>query len=278
MPRVLEFFHDNLPTGPLLAWSPVMLAWSLAALSLAGWLKQRRGWMTGYTRKVFHFITFATVAALMHLPGQADGGGQISGGTDQPADMRAVCLFAVATSLVVFFAMTGGRQTQDSGLKTQDSGLRVFLYEAIAREKDAPHRTWFIFVSYLATLIGGLMTSIGFGRVAIVGFLITGIADAVAEPVGTRFGRHRYRVPTLSRTISHRSLEGSAAVFVASLVCLFAAAALTPAIGWRFDGPRLAAIVAIAAIATFAEAVSPHGWDNLTMQVLPTWLAWTWMT
>ncbi len=273
----LDFIRDNLPTWSMLAWSPVMLAWSLAALALAGWLKQSRGWKTGYTRKVFHFITFATVAGLLCVPREQGGG------------MPAVCLFGVVTSLVVFYAMFAGHTNiQAVTTKTPEPLLNAnpqpptpspsLLYSALAREKDAPHQTWFIFVSYLATLVGGLLSSIYFTELAIVGFLITGVADAVAEPVGTRFGKHRYRVPSLSSTVSHRSLEGSAAVFIASLVCLVIAAAVAPAIGWHFAGMRALAFLGIAAIVTLAEAVSPHGWDNLTMQVLPTWLAWAWLT
>ena len=71
----------------------------------------------------------------------------------------------------------------------------------------------------------GIISSIWFGPFAIAGFLVTGLADAVAEPVGTRWGRHPYRVPSLSRTKSHRSFEGSAAVFIASLLCVLLAGA-----------------------------------------------------
>jgi hypothetical protein len=37
-------------------------------------------------------------------------------------------------------------------------------------------------------------------------------------------------------------------------------------------------ILLIAGAATLAEAVSPHGWDNATMQVVPTALVWLLMT
>jgi hypothetical protein len=43
------------------------------------------------------------------------------------------------------------------------------LYEAMARETDAPHRTHYIIVPYFATLIGGLASNILFGPVAVVG-------------------------------------------------------------------------------------------------------------
>jgi hypothetical protein len=37
-------------------------------------------------------------------------------------------------------------------------------------------------------------------------------------------------------------------------------------------------IILIAGAATLAEAISPHGWDNVTMQILPTALVWFCMT
>jgi hypothetical protein len=36
-------------------------------------------------------------------------------------------------------------------------------------------------------------------------------------------------------------------------------------------------VVGIAAMSTVAEAFSPHGWDNLTMQLVPAGLAAWWM-
>jgi hypothetical protein len=34
-----------------------------------------------------------------------------------------------------------------------------------------------------------------------------------------------------------------------------------------------AAIALIALACAFVEAISPHGWDNATMQIVPSWLA-----
>ena len=60
-----------------------------------------------------------------------------------------------------------------------------------------------------------------------------------------------------------------------SAIALALAAAATPHI---VPGPfGLFKILAIAAIAALTEAVSPHGWDNATMQVVPSALAWLWL-
>jgi len=242
--RLLAFVTANMPSWPaLLVGGPVGLAWSFAALSCAGWL-QRRGARTGYTRKVFHFLIFSTVAVLEWLLGTP-----------------AVCLFGAACTVAVFTAVSIGPGS--------------LLYEAIARPKDAPHRTLFVVVPYLATLIGGVASNLAFGQVAVAGYLVTGLGDAIGEPVGTMFGKHVYEVRSLSSVPATRSLEGSAAVFVLSAVAVVLAASVSPHIAL---GPYGAAkVLAIAAASAAVEAVSPHGWDNLTMQFVPSALARAWL-
>ena len=109
------------------------------------------------------------------------------------------------------------------------------------------------------------------------GYLVTGLGDAIGEPVGTRFGKHVYRVRSLSSVPATRSVEGSAAVFVMSAMALAVAAAVSPEIGLS-GGFGAAKVLAIAAASAVVEAVSPHGWDNLTMQIVPTAMAWAWLT
>jgi hypothetical protein len=43
-------------------------------------------------------------------------------------------------------------------------------------------------------------------------------------------------------------------------------------------GGGAAKVLGVAAASAAVEAVSPHGWDNLTMQVLPSALVWAWLT
>jgi phytol kinase len=247
MDRLLAFFRDNIPPWEMVAiGGPIGLLWSFACLYFAGWLKRHRGWKTGYTRKIFHVLIFMSVALCMVTPGF---------GTP------AVCLLGGMASLVVLYAIVRGPGN--------------LFYEAIAREKDAPLQTWYIIVPYFTTVIGGIASTILFGPAAVAGFLVTGIADAVAEPVGTRFGKHRYRVPSFTRVKSYRSFEGSAAVFIASLACVFATVALSPAIGWSPRVWYLAA--AIALICAVVEGVSPHGWDNLTLKIAPSCMVASWL-
>ena len=243
--RVLGFFIDNFPSlKAIIIGGPLGLAWSFAALWFAGRLK-RNGTRTGYTRKVFHFLIFSTVAALQWRFGTS-----------------AVCLFGGMCTFAVFFAVWRGPGNM--------------LYEAMAREKDEPHRTFFILVPYFTTLIGGLVSNMLFGPIAVAGYLVTGLGDAIGEPAGTMFGKHHYRVRSLSSVPASRTLEGSTAVFIMSAVALALAAIVSPFIMLTHFGSLK--LVAIAGASTLAEAVSPHGWDNATMQVIPTALVWIWMT
>lgn len=87
------------------------------------------------------------------------------------------------------------------------------LYEALAREADAPRRSWFVILPWLTTLVGGLLSNVLFSNLAIAGYLVTGMGDAIGEPVGVRFGRHPYKAWSLTAVRATRSLEGSLAVF-----------------------------------------------------------------
>jgi phytol kinase len=127
-------------------------------------------------------------------------------------------------------------------------------------------------VPYFATLVGGIAANILFGPAAIAGYLVAGWGDAVGEPVGVRFGRHTYRVPSRRSVPSFRSYEGSAAVFVTSLLALVLAVAVAPSLSFSWHSILTVPLVALAA--TLAEAVSPHGWDNATMQIVPAFLAY----
>jgi len=233
-----HFLLENIPTSEeLLFLSPLGILWALSSLWLAGYLKRYQKFRTGYTRKIFHFLIFSSAAGIQAFWG-----------------VRLVCLFGGMTSLVIFYAVLRGNGH--------------LLYEALAREKDAPHRTYYILTPYVATLLGGLSSNILFGEAALAGYLVAGLGDAVGEPVGTRFGKHAYRVPSFKGVPAIRSYEGSAAVCVMSLVATIIAFSISSHL--RFPPHALLIIPAIALLSAFLEAVSPHGWDNAVMQIVPS--------
>ena len=232
----------SVPSLGTIGWAlPLFVLASFAVLALAAQLK-RAGWKTGYTRKTFHFLTFGAAAAV-----------QLGGGRP------LLNLFGGATTLVLAYALLRG------------SGHP--LYEALAREKDAPYRTWYIVAPYLATLAGGLCANAFAGAAVVVGYLVCGIGDAVGEPVGTRFGRHTYRVLAPGRVVSYRSLEGSAAVALCSWGAVLTGLAL---LGLPLTLASGAVAAAIALIAAAIEAISPHGGDNFFLIVVPALLSRLW--
>ena len=240
--RTLAFFINNFPSWEsILIGGPIGVLWSYLCLHFAGYLKQDRGYKTGYTRKTFHFLVFASVVIIQMV-----------------WDTSAVCLFGGACTLVIFYAVR--------------KGAGNLLYEAIAREKDEPHRTHYIVIPYIATLIGGLASNILFGPIAVVGYLITGLGDAVGEPFGTKFGRHTYKVPSLTSVKAIRSWEGSMAVFLISVVAIVISISILPDL--NFVNKSFVLVPLLGLVSAGVEGISPHGWDNATMQIIPSFLAW----
>lgn len=229
----MNFLEPFLPEPALVAWLlPASLAYAAGAAFLAGHLRIARGVRTPYTRKIFHFTIF-TAAGLL----------QIARG------LPAVVIFGSVTSAIVLYAVWRG------------DGFP--FYEAMARPSDAPRRTLFILIPLVTTALGGVTANLFFPAWAYVGYLVCGWGDAVGEPVGTRWGRHRYRVPSMGGVKSTRSLEGSLAVFLAG------SAATTIALALQGTAATETLMIALGAgcAGALIEAVSTHGLDNFTVQV-----------
>jgi dolichol kinase len=91
------------------------------------------------------------------------------------------------------------------------------------------------------------------------GILPMAYGDAAASIVGEKFGRHKYEL------VAKKSLEGSAAMFLATLVSLILGLVFFSAIyGFSFPS-RIPALLSAAVVATFVEGLSPMGFDNLTV-------------
>ena len=212
---------------------PIIILAILAAC-LSGWMKVRLNVRTPYTRKTFHFIIFSAAGLLQYYYG-----------------LHAVSLMGAIVFVLVLFAVWAGN--------------RLWFYTALARETDRPHEKKFILFPLVATALGGVLSNIFFPATAYIGYFVGGWGDAVGEPVGTKWGKHRYTVPTLFGVRATRSIEGSFAVMLVSsfiaFICLYnilsTAHLSTVIIGSLLCGVAAASV----------EAVSSHGLDNLTIQL-----------
>lgn len=234
---ILARFLPNLAT--VLRLGPAFLVYALLAAASAAYLRTARGVAAPYTRKLFHFQIFTAATVVQLVWG-----------------LKATVVFGIVVSgLVVYAAWRGDGDP---------------LYEALARPSDRPHRTVFVLVPLVMTAAGGVVSNLWFSGFALVGYLLCGWGDAVGEPVGVRWGKRRYAVPSLFGVAAERSVEGSVAVFLAG--SLAAGLAL-----WALGlGPAAAAGAGLVcgATGTAVEAVSHHGTDNFTIQVTTSGVAY----
>ena len=236
MDSMVLFVATNLPSNEeLLVFGTIGQIFVYLTFYIAGTLNLR-GVKTGYTRKIVHVSGYMAVAFL-----QSYGG------------LPLTFIFTFNVGVVILHAILMG-----------DGNV---LYEALARENDAPNRTRFILIPFFATMVGGLITNMTFGEMSIMGYLVLALGDASGEVVGTRFGKHKLPVPPFfSKENFRKTWEGSLSVFIASVVAIY--------IGLYLISFSMSVwlIFLVALVFTLVEAISPRGTDNLTMQVIPAWL------
>jgi phytol kinase len=237
------FFVDHFPPIRLIWWLlPLCLMYVMASLQLGSFCRSTLNCKVGYTRKLFHFLMFGA-AGLLQVWGS----------------IPAVFILGWAITAVLTVVLFKGEKSA--------------WYQTLARPSDAPSESRYIIYPYLATFGGGVLANLLFGpAAAIAGYLVTGFGDAIGEPVGTRWGKHRYKVPGYgSSIVSYRSFEGSSAVFIASVFAFLMATLLG---GFDIHWFR---IFSAALLAALVEGLSPHGWDNFSSQLAGGFLALYWV-
>jgi phytol kinase len=213
----------------------------LAGWCVTGWLKRTGRLRCGDARKINHTLVLAGGAAWFGwLEAGAARASALAAGLPLVALVPVVCRFRRRPPFSWAFAGN-------------------------TRVSDAPHEALYFWSSWFlsgAALLGidWLLADVAVTRAAAV---LVGVGDGVGELVGSRFGRHRFAVPSLRGAAgSTRSLEGSAAValgcFLTVLLCFGAG-----------GGARWAELVTVAGVVGLAlavvEALSPHGLDNVTI-------------
>lgn len=147
---------------------------------------------------------------------------------------------------------------------------RYRLFSAMDAPDSTPGTVYFAFsITVLFLLFWRTDSPVDRGYIAAAGTMAMTWGDAAASVIGRRWGRHRYTIFG-----STRSLEGSAALFIASLIAMALTLWLVPASPLSPLTTPLApltvvvAAVSAAAVATLVEAFSPHGTDNLSVPLL----------
>ena len=96
-------------------------------------------------------------------------------------------------------------------------------------------------------------------RIALISItaIVASIGDGLAEPIGVRFGKHKYNVKALfSEKIYSRSIEGSLCVFLTGVFSVIFMHDNLNSLEFFF------ALIIIPLALTLTEAFSPHTWDG----------------
>ncbi|WP_139487915.1 hypothetical protein [Brevibacillus dissolubilis] len=136
------------------------------------------------------------------------------------------------------------------------------MFVSFDRPEDRPHTLLWLVTQLLGMYVVMIpfflfFQSLGYMALAIIPILINGLGDGLAEPVGVKWGKHKYQVRALFSTKKYwRSIEGSACVFIASVLILIGFSS-------SFTGMQLTvALLTLPILMTLTEAFSPHTWDT----------------
>ena len=149
--------------------------------------------------------------------------------------------------------------------KTRDldcTNLLNLSYETIDRPEDRPNTLkWITYqrISIALVLIpfSFLWTKWETSYFIIISLVILTFGDGLAEPIGIRFGKHKYKVKGIGTDkIYTRSLEGSSMVYLVSIIIIIIFNDYFKKIEFIIN------LILIPLLTTIVEAISPHTLDN----------------
>ena len=218
-----SIYDINLDIYPVLLLMYAFIAPSIV-LSITGFLN-RKGLHDGYTRKIFHFIGFVSIAVFLRY-----------------APFDATIMFIIVGIIYVGIACI--------------SGTGFLWFDGIRRKSDSPNEILYVILPMASAILGLGLSWAVFGHPFVeTGMLCVAIGDAVAEPIGVRFGKHKYKVYSLTGYPTERSLEGSLSVLLSCAAIIF------------FAINNLILALLLGMIISLIEAISPRGSDNFTVLI-----------
>jgi dolichol kinase len=132
--------------------------------------------------------------------------------------------------------------------------------EGLADITDHGHQTGLIFYALSYTVLAALFSAQPY--LIAIGILPMSYGDAFASIVGQKYGKNTYHL------FSKKSIEGSLAMFAATLLFVALILAFMSAF-FAFPVSKIVVIsFAVAAVAALAEAFTPLGFDNITVPAL----------
>lgn len=142
----------------------------------------------------------------------------------------------------------------------------AWLFAAYDRPEDRPYTlTWFVLQMVAGSIViiisAFVFEALGIDTIFLsLTVVINAVGDGMAEPIGVRFGKHKYETSALFTAKKYqRSFEGSATVFFGTIICvLFYASYLS-------TGVLIFSVTLLPVLMTITEAKSPHTFDTPTM-------------
>ena len=206
----------------------------------SGSLVYHKGVKVNYTRKINHFALFFVPMFIDRIiPAEPSIGSIIIGS------------FLAVGSLVVYI-----KPIRNKSMIIE----RMFL--SFDRPEDRPNTLLWLSTQITAGYLILIPTiiyffTIGYGDLILIPILVNGIGDGLAEPVGVRFGRFKYKSYALFSKIKYeRTIEGSVCVFITSIIVIIFFHS-----GFTYS-EFIFALIIFPIVMTLAEALAPHTWDT----------------
>merc|ERR1719313_513909 len=230
-----------------------------------GFFVVRFGMPVAVFRKILHLLLVGLVPLLTVHATEAEGGNSSIGSMGQELN-RSNTLASEVWGVAVWSNL--GVQIANLSLLKPMRRLPYIgilprtAFASIDRPEDRPWTLLWIMtqiVAILAVETPMLYWTIAkdVGLLRYVAPLAVGLGDGLAEPIGKRFGKHKYSAYALfTKEKFTRSYEGSANVYFWTLMGVLVA----------IPQLNIAQVLFLAILlppaVTLAESFSPHGWDN----------------
>ena len=213
-----------------------------AVMISTGSMARYFGTKVNYTRKINHF-------AIFFLPVFIDQ--QFNAETFTDFIYLAVSALITTLSLVSFYEPI-----------RQAIPPFQLMFEGFDRPEDRPHTLSWLWTQFAAGFAVMLPMIWLFGQwdlesLVVIPILINVIGDGLAEPVGVRFGKYRYKTKALFTDKEYfRTFEGSACVLITGFIVI------AMHVDYFTTVQFVLAMLLVPTVMTLTEAYSPHTWDT----------------